>query len=374
MPAVVAAPRWRLAVLLPALQLAGCGAVDYYWQGVVGQLELQARARPVAEVAAETGDEVLRERLSRLQAIRAYASAGLALPDNGSYTRYTELGRPYVVWNVFAAPALSLAPRQWCFPVAGCVAYRGYFAEADARAEAARLAAAGDDVHVSGVPAYSTLGWFEDPAISTFIRWREVDLARLVFHELAHQVAYVKDDTAFNESFATAVEEEGLSRWLAAQGGRPDAAALRADAERARVLRREWRALTLAARERLQRAYASPLPDADKLREKAATFSALRAGYDRLAAKWGPLPGYERWFANGANNAGLAAGALYADRVAAFKALLAEERGDLPRFYARVRALAAEPRDARDAALAALDEAGARGENAGAATEPVVRP
>jgi len=369
----VAALPWRLAVPMLVLSLSGCGAVEYYWQGAVGQLELLVHARPVAEVVATTDDEALRGRLSRLQAIRAYASTDLALPDNASYTRYTELSRPYVVWNVFAAPGLSLVPRQWCFPVAGCVAYRGYFAEADARAEAARLAAAGDDVHVSGVPAYSTLGWFDDPALSTFIRWREADLARLVFHELAHQVVYVKDDTAFNESFATAVEEEGLSRWLAAQAHRPDAAAIRADAERSRVLRREWRALTAAARERLREVYASALPEADKLREKAATFAALRAGYDRLTAQWGSLPGYERWFANGANNAGLAAGALYADRVAVFQALLAAEQGDLPRFYARVRTLAAMPRADRDAALAALDGGGGRSENAGAAADRALR-
>ena len=362
-PGARVAPIRRLALLL-ALPLAGCGALDYYWQGIAGQLELLVHAKPVSEVAGATGDESLRERLRRLQAIRAFASSDLALPDNATFTRYTDVGRPFVVWNVFATPALSLAPRQWCFPVAGCVAYRGYFAEADARAEAARLDAAGDDVHVSGVPAYSTLGWFDDPALSTFIRWREADLARLVFHELAHQVVYVKDDTSFNESFATAVEEEGLRRWLAAQSGRADAAALAADVERSRALRREWRALTDAARERLRVLYGDARPDADKLREKAAVFAELRREYDGLKARWGGLPAYDRWFANGANNAGLAAGALYSDRVAAFAALIAEEQGDLPRFYDRVRRLAAAPRAERDATLAVLDAAPARSENA----------
>ena len=275
---------------------------------------------------------------------------------------------------MFAAPALSLAPRQWCFPVAGCVAYRGYFAEADARAEAARLAAVGDDVHVSGVPAYSTLGWFDDPALSTFIRWREADLARLVFHELAHQVAYVKDDTSFNESFATAVEEEGLRRWLAAQS-RPRRMPLRSPPTSSAAGRcaREWRALTDAARERLRVLYGDARPDADKLREKAAVFAELRREYDGLKARWGGRPAYDRWFANGANNAGLAAGALYSDRVAAFAALIAEEQGDLPRFYDRVRTLAATPRAERDAALAALDAAPARSENAGPAPRSAAR-
>ena len=144
-------------------------------------------------------------------------AANSVLPDNGSYTKYADLGRPFVVWNVFAAPELSLSPRQWCFPVAGCVSYRGYFKESEAREEAARLQAAGDDVWVSGVPAYSTLGYFDDPVLSTFVRWPDVEVARMVFHELAHQVVYVKDDTQFNESFAVAVEEAGVERWLVQQ-------------------------------------------------------------------------------------------------------------------------------------------------------------
>ena len=179
-----------------------------------------------------TDDAKLAERLKRAREIRAFASQELALPDNASYTRYTDVGRPFVVWNVFAAPALSLTPRQWCFPVAGCVSYRGYFNEAEARAEAARLAAEGDDVYIGGVPAYSTLGWFDDPVLSSFIRYPDTALARLVFHELAHQVVYAKDDTEFNESFATAVEEAGVARWIAKQSARPQHAALLAEQAR----------------------------------------------------------------------------------------------------------------------------------------------
>jgi predicted aminopeptidase len=205
-----------------ACALGGCGGeLGFYWQGVAGGVDLLARARPIEEVIANSPDGALRARLERVRSIRSFASRELALPDNGSYTRYAELNRAYVVWNVFAAPELSLEPGRWCFPVAGCVAYRGYFAEASARAEAARLAANGQDVHVSGVPAFSTLGWFDDPVLSTFAHWREGEIARLLFHELAHQVAYAKDDTSFNESFATAVEDEGLARWLIAQAGRP---------------------------------------------------------------------------------------------------------------------------------------------------------
>lgn len=349
---------WRLAAIAAAaLSLAGCQAVEYYWQGAAGQVDLLARARPIPEVVATTSDPALKERLARAQAIRAYASRELALPDNPSYTRYTDVGRPFVVWNVFAAPELSLAPKQWCYPVAGCVAYRGYFAEADARAEAARLVALGFDVHTSGVPAYSTLGYFDDPVLSTFIRYREVDLARLIFHELAHQVVYAKDDTSFNESFAVSVEEEGLRRWLLAQRGNPDAPTLAADAARTTRQRAEFRELVGATRDRLQKIYASDAPDDVKRVEKAGAFAAMRAAYLPIKAEWGGAPVFDRWFADGANNAGIVAAGLYADRVPRFAALLAREGGDLPSFYARVAELARMPKDERDRILDAMTPA-----------------
>ncbi len=345
------------ALVLPAL--SGCATAGFYWQGFAGQFDLLARARPIADVAATTADPRLKARLQQALAIRGYASDALALPDNGSYTRYVELARPFVVWNVFATPELSLAPRQWCFPVAGCVSYRGYFAEADARAEAGRLAAAGDDVHQGGVPAYSTLGYFDDPVLSTFIGYREPDLARLVFHELAHQVVYVKDDTGFNESFAVAVEEEGLRRWLAAQQGRSDAGAFADYVARSDRVRAEFRALVRSTRERLAAIYGSDAADADKRVEKTAAFAQLRADYAALKAGWDGAPGFDRWFDGGANNAGVVAIGLYSDRVPQFRALLAAEGGDLPRFYARVKALAAVPKAERDAALAAHTAAAA---------------
>ena len=343
-------------VAATALLLAGCSDIEYYWQGVAGQTDLLARAKPIAEVIATTPDNALKGRLQRAQEIRAFASRELGLPDNRSYTSYADVGRPYAVWNVFAAPELSLTPRQWCFPVAGCVNYRGYFAEADARAEAARLAAAGDDVHMSGIPAYSTLGYFDDPVLSTFVKYREVDLARLIFHELAHQVLYVKDDTSFNESFAVTVEEAGVARWLAAEArlrGESEAAALAADLDRGRELRAHFRALIRMTRERLTALYASSATDEEKRAGKAAAFEALRAGYEEQRAASGGGVSFDRWFAGGVNNAGIAAMALYADRVPQFTALLAAENGDLPRFYARVKALAALPAGEREPALLA---------------------
>ncbi len=356
---------WRTALtVILGGAVTGCSAVDsieFYWQGAAGQVDLLSRARPIAEVVVSTADPQLKLRLERVQAIRAYASRELALPDNGSYTRYADLGRPFVVWNVFAAPELSLEPQQWCFPVAGCVAYRGYFAEADARAEAARLAADRLDVHVSGVPAYSTLGYFDDPVLSTFVRFREVELARLVFHELAHQVVYVKDDTSFNESFATAVEEAGIRRWLHAQRDRPDAGELAADALRAERLRGDFRRLVRSTRDRLAALYASGATDDEKRAGKIAAFAAMHADYERMKAGGEGLPGYDRWFATGANNAGIAAAGLYTNRVPRFTALLAAEAGDFPRFYERVKAIAAMPKVERDRALAPVASAAAAG-------------
>src|SRR5207249_6111767 len=179
--------------------LAGCSSVEYYWQGVRGQLDLLQHAQPIPAVIDSATDSNLKGKLERVLAIRDFASRELGLPDNRSYRSYADIGRRFVLWNVFATPPLSLEPRQWCFPIAGCVNYRGYFEERDARAESEALAKKGDDVHVGGVPAYSTLGYFDDPMPSTVIRYPETDIARLIFHELAHQVVYVKDDTVFNE-------------------------------------------------------------------------------------------------------------------------------------------------------------------------------
>ena len=331
--------------------LAGCSAVDtvdFYWQGAAGQMDLLARARPIPEVI-DGGDAALAKRLARVREIRAFASHDLGLPDNGSYTRYTDLGRQFALWNVFAAPSLSLNPRQWCFPIAGCVNYRGYFREDEARAEAARLRAKGDDVHVSGVPAYSTLGWFNDPVLSSFVRWPETEVARLIFHELAHQLLYVKDDSVFNESFATTVEEVGEARWLAANPN----PALEAQAARNQKLREAFRNIVRTARDRLTEIYASSASDEEKQKAKLETFAAMNADYERIKAGEPGLAGYDRWFAQHPNNASLAAIAIYTDRIPAFRVLLAESGNDLPRFYERVRSVAALPKGERDAVLTA---------------------
>jgi predicted aminopeptidase len=341
-----------LAIAAAAVLVAGCGAfetVDFYWQGAAGQFDLLSRARPIPDVIEGGGDAALATRLARVREIRAFASRELGLPDNNSYTRYTELGRSFVLWNVFATPALSLKPRQWCFPVAGCVNYRGYFQEAEARSEAARLRTEGDDVHVSGVPAYSTLGWFDDPVLSSFVRWPDTEVARLIFHELAHQLVYVKDDSSFNESFATAVEEAGVARWLAAQHN----PALDAQAARAQRLRLAFLILVRNTRARLVANYAGTASDEEKRAVKLEAFASMKVEYEKAKAGEPGLAGYDRWFAQEPNNASLAAVGLYTDRIPAFRELLAAADGDLPRFYDRVRTLASLPKPERDAALAA---------------------
>jgi predicted aminopeptidase len=317
-----------LISLLALLVLPGCETLSYYAQAVGGQLNMMARTRPSADLIADPATPpALRERLRRAGEMRDFAVRELKLPDNASYRRYAELDRPYAVWNVVAAPEFSLEPQQSCFPVAGCVAYRGFFSQEDAARYAAGLRAAGNDVFVYGVPAYSTLGRFDDPLLSTFIRYQDVDLARLIFHELAHQVVYVTDDSTFNESFAVSVEHEGLRRWLAAKGGDADRAAYAAALQRNKAFASEVEQV----RARLGVLYRQRIaPEAMRERKRAELAGlAARLGNDRRLQDQAP------------NNAVLASYATYTQLVATFEHLLQEEGGDLGRFYARVKAYAA---------------------------------
>jgi len=304
-------------------------------------MSLLSAARPVPEVIADPATpSALRARLELARRIRAYASRALALPDNGSYRSYADLDRPYAVWNVIATPEFSLQPRQSCFPVAGCVAYRGFFARQDAERYAAQLHASGDDVLLYGVPAYSTLGRFDDPLLSTFIGDSDAGLARLIFHELAHQVVYVTDDSTFNESFAVTVEREGVRRWLEASGRSAQLAAFEQDERRREAFLERLDEIGA----RLRALYASHLaPEAmrERKRLEMAQVKALLGESPALRE----LP---------ANNALLASFALYTQRVPAFEALLARSGGDFARFYQEVRMLAALPRESRDRRLSSL--------------------
>jgi len=340
-----------LAALAPLV--CGCATLRYYSQAVGGQLDLMRRAAPIEEeLARDAVPAALKAKLQAVLRIREFASRELGLPDNGSYRSYADLERQYVAWNVFAAPEFSIEPVRACFPFAGCVGYRGYFAEADARLEAAALRARGHDVHIGGVPAYSTLGWFDDPVLNTFIHYPEAELARLIFHELAHQLLYVKNDTRFNESFATTVEQAGVARWLAANGNARERAAF----DRSQGMKREFVALVLKYRTILEQYYRRDLSAEEKRLGKAQRFSEMELEYAALRLTWGGFSGYDRWFADKPNNATLASIALYTELVPALRALLAHAGGDLRRFYAAAKDLARLPGEEREAQLARLAE------------------
>lgn len=338
--------------LASALCLSGCANVGYYWQSVTGHLKIMSAARPVDELVHEPmTPEKLRERLQLAQRIRDFAVSDLKLPDNPSYRRYADLHRSAAVYNVTAAPAYSLDLKTWCFPVTGCVGYRGYYNESRAREEAADLAQQGYETNVYPVTAYSTLGLMNwaggDPLLNTFLNYPEGELARLIFHELAHQVLYTKNDTAFNESFATAVERLGGERWLQLHAGEQ----ARKDYAAYDGRRRQFRALSRRTREKLDALYETPgmEPEA-KERAKQAIMEQFRSEYARMkeAAGGDPLVwrGYDRWVRE-ANNAFFGAQKAYDELVPGFEALFHAQGGDWARFYDAARQLADLPKHER---------------------------
>ena len=339
----------RLVPVLAALLLNGCSSVGYYGQLAQGQWQLLRARLPVEQVLADPASSPqLRARLAHAEQARVFASQQLKLPDNRSYRVYADLGRPYVVWNVFATPELSLQPITHCFPIAGCVAYRGYYRPGAARGAAALMRREGMDVYVGGVEAYSTLGWFDDPLLSSMVGWGDERLASLIFHELAHQRYYVQDDTEFNESFATFVEQQGARQWRVARG----LAAIEDDQAQQRD---QFIRLVLASRERLQALYAGPLDDAHKRVAKQQEFERLRHEYRQLRdAQWQGDKRYDAWMYGPMNNAKLLPFGLYDQWVPAFAALFTAVNGDWTRFYERVEALGRLPTDARKAALGRL--------------------
>ncbi|QOY96829.1 aminopeptidase [Massilia sp. UMI-21] len=343
-----------MAAAAAALMLSSCSSLSsslsYYSQAAQGQLELLTDSRPIDDWLADPATNTrLRHRLEAARQIRRYAIQELALPDNGSYTNFTNIKRPYVLWNVVATPELSLKPMQWCFPVAGCVNYRGYYSKREAQAYARQLRSQGHDVEVGGVSAYSTLGWFSDPLISTFIHYPDAELARLIFHELAHQVVYVPGDSKFNESFASAVEQAGVEGWLERFGNPAMVEAF----ERYTARKRDFMALLVRYRGELEKTYASAMSRDEKRSTKSRLFIALKDDYQVLKANWGGYSGYDRFFAEPLSNAHLASIATYNDFVPAFRALLRKERS-WGAFYKSVRRLAALDKTDRHRVLATL--------------------
>jgi len=327
--------------------ISGCTSIGYFAQAAQGQFSLLYRAKPINSwLTNPEADEKLKEKLRRIQEIRQFAARELGLPNNASYTSYADLNRQFVVWNVVATPELSLVPLKWCFPVAGCVDYRGYYDKHTAQNFADELNKKGMDVRISGVPAYSTLGYFNDPVLSTFIHYSEPELARLIFHELAHQVAYASGDSTFNESFATTIEEIGVSRWLAARGDHN----LIANNGLFQSRRKDFLNLLHTYRFKFEEVYRKPISDDLKRQGKKELIRLIKSDYDLLKQTWDGYAGYDRWFDEPVSNAHFVLIATYHELVPEFKALLAE-KGNLKDFYREVIDLAAMNAKARRKAL-----------------------
>jgi predicted aminopeptidase len=334
---------------MSALPLGACGSLHYYGQAVRGQAELVLHRRGIEAVVEDpTVSPVVARRLGVALRARHFASSKLGLPDNRSYTTYVDLRRPYVVWNVFATKPYSVEALPQCFPIAGCVAYRGWFSQAAAQVDAERLRARGDDVWVGGVTAYSTLGWFADPILSSMLRGDDTQLIGTIFHELAHQLIYVRGDTTFDESFASFVQAEGLRQWQAAQG-------LPAQASCAAAHEQAFTSLVLDLRGRLKALYASGAQPAELAPRKQAEFAAFRARYVRWRnPHWPDIQTYDAWVAAPLNNARLVPFGLYSRWVPAFAQLFARSGGDWLEFYRRVRLLAGATKPERDRRLQGL--------------------
>ncbi|MEJ0085498.1 MAG: aminopeptidase [Pseudomonadota bacterium] len=342
----------RPALLVAAsLVFQGCGAL-YVAQAAKGQLQILTARKPITRVIADPHAPAdLKARLESVRAAREFAARELGLPNNKSYTTYADLEREYVVWSVVATPEFSVQPKEWCFPVVGCVAYRGYFHEASAEKFAARLRDEGFDTMIGGVPAYSTLGKFNDPILNTMMSYGDDELASIMFHELSHQLVYIPDDTSFNEAFAVAVEREGLARWLKFRGREADLDKY----QKRRVRQAEAMHIVARYRTQLEALYHTPLEPVAMRAHKAEIFAALVRELKALDARYGTQSGLAAELEGKPNNARLASLATYYDCVPGFERMIAQNGHDLPRFYAAARELAKLPRDQRRAQVCASE-------------------
>ena len=330
--------------IVVAATLTGCESVSYYGQIIAGQITILNKRQPIKELLAESRiPETLKAQLGRVQEIRRFAKNQLFLPVKDQYLNYADLERSFAVWNVFAAPEFSLTPKEWCYPVIGCMSYRGYFSKNGAINYANRLSEQGYDVFVSGVVAYSTLGWFDDPILNTFVYRKDIELAALIFHELAHRLIYVTSDTTFNESFATFVEQEGLRRWLNYMGN-PEAFQ---EYEKGSLRRRKFVQLIVKYRRQLELLYTKKLSPPEKRREKMLIFDKLRSEYERTKAQWQGYSGYDNWFRQPLNNAQMSTVSVYNELVPAFAVVLQGSGNDLALFYETCKNLAKKSKEER---------------------------
>ncbi len=327
-----------LILLLPA-----CMQLDYYLSSATGHLQVIRKRQSISDLLQKpTTSEELQQQLERISQIRDFASQELGLPENNSYRSYVQLDRPYVVWNVVATPEFSLEPLQWCFPIVGCVSYRGYFEQADAENFAASLDQDQFDTAINGVPAYSTLNWFDDPVLSTFSDWPAPSVAKLIFHELAHQKLYLPDDTVFNESFASAVEKIGIELWLKQQNNPEMSRRYYLQSER----QGQFHQLLSQTRDELQQLYRQSLPEEQLRSGKQAIFTSMQQSYQQLRESWEGYSGYDAWFGK-VNNAKFAALNAYHRWVPAFRLAMLQEKNDLGSFYRRCQAIAQQPQEQR---------------------------
>lgn len=333
-----------------AAWLGGCANLGYYAQAVDGHMDIRHRTQPISGIIIDpNANPALRRALTNVVKLREFAIREMKLPDNQSFTTYADLGRPYAVWNVSATPELSMRLEKWCFVAIGCVSYRGFFSEPEAERFAEGLRKKGYDVTVGGVRAYSTLGWFSEPLLNTFLGYSETELAQLIFHELAHQVVYVRDDSTFNESFATAVELESVSRWLGSNGTLEQRAVFDSKQKRKAASAE----IMLDHRKQLEALFASEKSDAEKRAGKARIFSELRGKLSALEAIRTGFSNdeYDRRLATYLNNAYLASTSTYTRLVPAFQALLAQQEGTIGQFYQAVKEIGKLPEAERTSIL-----------------------
>lgn len=340
-------PKKILAVfwgLFLSTALTGCQTIQYYNQAISGQHRILQRRQPISKITADpNSSEILRQRLTFIMDIRAFAEDDLHLPVANNYLTYVDIKRPYVAWNVVATPEFSMVPKTWCYPIVGCAAYRGYFAQADAHQYAESLQGQGYDVQVGGVTAYSTLGWFDDPVLSTFMRRSKASSAALLFHELAHQVLYAPDDTTFNESFATFVEQEGLRRWQESSGN----SAIYNEYLSNYRHQQQFVRLVLGYRQKLELLYQTDLAPTRKRIEKGSILDDLRNEFNQLKTEQNGLAAYDGWMNRPLNNAKISSVVAYHDFVPAFSKILADKNGNLAPFYEACRQLAQKKKDER---------------------------
>lgn len=349
----------RLLLLACVLALGGCSSIGYYSQAVTGHLKLMSARQSIEKLlAADDTDPELRVKLQTLVDARQYAVTALNLPENDSYNTYVETGRRAITWNVVATTEFSMLPTTWCFPVAGCVSYRGYFDLHDAEKFAASLADQSYDITIGGASAYSTLGWFDDPVFDTMLRGDDIRYVGTLFHELAHQVLYVKDDSNFNEAFASFVEQVGVRKWLKDQQKSDRIEGYDTSLKRAG----DFVALLKSTREALLELYKQPIEESVMRERKQLVFDTMREEYELLKVSWGDFNGYDGWFKRELNNARLIAVATYRRYVPAFRAMYEEAGSDLQRFYMLAETISKLPADERQARMAEyLKLAGAAG-------------